>query len=138
MNVTRFILACAALIFSAGCASLERPAPQPTVLFSVHSFTPVYKSVERPWDIGLLYNRDDRLTRHFHDHLAPPGDLTIGDNEPYAVSDQTDYTIPVHGEQRGLPHSLFEIRNDHIAHEAGQAEWAALLTRVLGKVAERL
>ena len=57
--------------------------------------------------------------------------LIVGDNEPYQVSDTTDYTIPTHGERRGLPHALIEIRQDLIADEAGQRAWADRLTRLL-------
>ena len=59
------------------------------------------------------------------------GDLVVGDNEPYRVGDLTDYTIPVHGERRGLPHVEMEIRQDLIAEEAGQRSWAARLARIL-------
>jgi predicted N-formylglutamate amidohydrolase len=55
----------------------------------------------------------------------------IGENEPYAVGDLTDYTIPVHGEGRGLPHVEIEIRQDLIAEPAGQALWAERLARLL-------
>ena len=55
----------------------------------------------------------------------------IGDNEPYAVSDATDYTIPVHGEKRGLLHVGIELRQDLIATAAGQDEWAERLARAL-------
>ena len=55
----------------------------------------------------------------------------VGENEPYAVSDLTDYTIPVHGEQRGLPHVEIEIRQDLIAEPAGQRAWAERLARLL-------
>jgi predicted N-formylglutamate amidohydrolase len=51
----------------------------------------------------------------------------MGNNEPYAISDETDYTIPVHGERRGIPHIEFEIRQDLIATEKGQREWAGHL-----------
>jgi predicted N-formylglutamate amidohydrolase len=64
--------------------------------------------------------------------------MTFTFNEPYEVEDFGDYTIPVHGEQRGLPHSLLEIRNDHISDEAGQREWTDVLTRVLQRVGRRL
>ena len=57
--------------------------------------------------------------------------LIVGDNEPYHVSDTTDFTIPVHGERHGLPHALIEIRQDLIADESGQQQWAALLARLL-------
>jgi predicted N-formylglutamate amidohydrolase len=65
------------------------------------------------------------------DLLRREGDLSVGDNEPYAVGDLSDYTVPVHGEQRGLPHVEIEIRQDLIADAAGQARWAARLARLL-------
>ncbi len=112
-----------------------------TALIALHSFTPRLEArpAPRPWHLGILFNRDASLSEHVHNVMdEEAGHLTFAFNEPYMVEDHGDYTIPVHGEQRGLPHSLFEIRNDHIADEAGQADWAALLTRVLNKVAERL
>ena len=84
------------------------------VLVSVHSFTPVFTDVARPWHIGMLYNRDPRLARALLDLIRAEGRLVVGDNEPYSVSDGTDYSIPVHGEQRGLPHVEIEVRQDLI------------------------
>ena len=92
----------------------------PTVLVSLHSFTPVYAGVARPWHIGTLYHRDTRLPPLLLKLLRAEADLVVGDNEPYAVSDQTDYTIPVHGEARGLMNSGIEIRQDLIADQSGQ------------------
>nr|HEV8011635.1 N-formylglutamate amidohydrolase [Bradyrhizobium sp.] len=66
--------------------------------------------------------------------LRGEAELVVGDNEPYAVSDETDYTIPVHGEARGLMNSGIEIRQDLIAGPAGQGEWAERLTRILGEI----
>ena len=65
------------------------------------------------------------------------GDLVVGDNEPYRVSDLTDYTIPVHGERRDLPHVELEIRQDLIAEEAGQRAWATRLARILPEALKR-
>jgi predicted N-formylglutamate amidohydrolase len=104
---------------------------QATVLISMHSFTPVFKSIGRQWHVGVLYNRDPGYARILLDLLEREGDLVVGDNEPYRVGDLTDYTIPVHGERRGLPHVEIEIRQDLIADEAGQRAWAARLARVL-------
>src|SRR6201990_2774196 len=70
----------------------------PTVLVSLHSFTPVYAGIARPWHIGTLYHRDTALAPRLLKHLRGEADLVVGDNEPYAVGDETDYTIPVHGE----------------------------------------
>jgi len=97
----------------------------------MHSFTPVFKGVRRQVEVGILYNRDARLPHILLDLLDAEGDLAVGENEPYAVGDLTDYTVPVHAERRGLAHVEIEIRQDLIADEAGQAEWAARLARLL-------
>jgi predicted N-formylglutamate amidohydrolase len=106
----------------------------PTVLVALHSFTPVYAGSARPWHIGTLYHRDTRLPPLLLQLLRAEGDLVVGDNEPYAVSDQTDYTIPVHGEARGLMNSGIEIRQDLIADQAAEKQWAERLARVFGEV----
>jgi predicted N-formylglutamate amidohydrolase len=111
---------------------------QPIVLVALHSFTPVYAGIARPWHIGTLYHRDRTLPPLLLKHLRAEGDLVVGDNEPYAVSDQTDYTIPVHGEMRGLINSGIEIRQDLIDDQAGQKQWADRLARILGEIAETL
>lgn len=110
----------------------------PTILVSLHSFTPVYAGIARPWHIGTLYHRDDRLPHLLRDKLRLEGDLVVGDNEPYAVSDTTDYTIPVHGERRGLMHTGIEIRQDLIGDQSGQHQWAERLARILREIEEEL
>jgi predicted N-formylglutamate amidohydrolase len=106
----------------------------PTVLVSLHSFTPAYKGIARPWHIGTLYHRDTRLPPLLLKCLRSEPDLVVGDNEPYAVSDETDYTIPVHGEARGLMNTGIEIRQDLIADQAGQRQWADRLARIFGEI----
>src|ERR1700716_2176861 len=106
----------------------------PTVLVSLHSFTPVYAGIARPWHIGTLYHRDMRLPPLLLKLLRAEPGLVVGDNEPYAVSDATDYTIPVHGEARGLMNSGIEIRLDLIAEPAGQAQWAERLARIFREI----
>jgi predicted N-formylglutamate amidohydrolase len=107
---------------------------RPTVLVALHSFTPVYAGIARPWHIGTLYHRDTRLPPLLLKLLRSEPELVVGDNEPYAVSDETDYTIPVHGEARGLMNSGIEIRQDLIADPAGQTLWADRLARILGEI----
>ncbi|HMU89202.1 MAG: N-formylglutamate amidohydrolase [Pseudomonadales bacterium] len=102
-----------------------------TILVALHSFTPCYLGVQRPWQIGLLYHRDPRLGRRLIELLRQEPGLTVGDNQPYFISDGSDYGIPVHGEQRGIVHVEIEIRQDLLADAAGQAHWAALLARLL-------
>ncbi|MEA2941485.1 MAG: hypothetical protein QOD09_2014 [Bradyrhizobium sp.] len=106
----------------------------PTVLVSLHSFTPVYAGIARPWHIGTLYHRDTHLPPLLLRLFRAEADLVVGDNEPYAVSDETDYTIPIHGEARGLMNSGIEIRQDLIADQAGQTQWAARLARIFAEV----
>jgi predicted N-formylglutamate amidohydrolase len=115
----------------------------PTVLVSLHSFTPVYAGIVRPWHIGTLYHRDTNLPPRLLKLLRAETDLVVGDNEPYAVSDETDYTIPVHGEARGLMNSGIEIRQDLISDSAGEKSWADRLARIFAEIepmlrAERL
>jgi predicted N-formylglutamate amidohydrolase len=109
----------------------RRAQQRHTMLISVHSFTPTFHGVPRPWHAGVLYNRDARLATELLQRLRTEHRLVIGDNEPYAVGDNTDYTIPVHGEQRGLLHVGIELRQDLVATAAGQSEWAERLARAL-------
>jgi predicted N-formylglutamate amidohydrolase len=102
-----------------------------TLLVAMHSFTPVYKGEKRPWHAGVLYNRDSRFAAFVLRLLREEDKLVVGDNEPYTVSDGTDYTIPVHGERRGLPHTAIEIRHDLIEDAAGQRMWAERMCRIL-------
>jgi predicted N-formylglutamate amidohydrolase len=117
---------------------LDARAGRPTVLVAMHSFTPVFKGVARPWHVGVLYNRHTALPRILLDLLRGEGDLVVGDNEPYFISDLTDYTVPVHGERRGLPHVEIEIRQDLISDENGQRAWADRLARLFPEAYRRL
>ncbi len=109
----------------------RRKAGRAAALISLHSFTPVFKGVARPWHAAVLYNRDPRFAHRLMALLNAEKEFTVGDNAPYTVSDATDYTIPVHAERRGLHHVLIEIRQDLIADESGQREWALRLARLL-------
>jgi predicted N-formylglutamate amidohydrolase len=112
----------------------RREAGMPTVLVSLHSFTPVYAGIARPWHIGTLYHRDTHLPPLLLKALHAEGDLVVGDNEPYAVNDETDYTIPVHAEARGLINTGIEIRQDLIGDPAGEKSWADRLARILSEI----
>ncbi|HVJ36526.1 MAG TPA: N-formylglutamate amidohydrolase [Stenotrophomonas sp.] len=108
---------------------------RPTLLVAMHSFTPAMAGVARPWHAGVLYHRDTRLAHALRDALQAQGDLVVGDNQPYAVSDSSDYAVPVYGEGRGLLHVELEIRQDLIADEGGQLLWAQRLARLLPPLA---
>ncbi|MGL6208525.1 MAG: N-formylglutamate amidohydrolase [Paracoccaceae bacterium] len=108
-----------------------------TVIVALHSFTPCLKGrPPRPWQVGVLYSHlDDRLSRPLIAALEAEGDLCVGDNEPYAGHLPGD-AIDKHALQAGRLNTLIELRNDLIADEAGQRDWARrlapLLERALG------
>jgi predicted N-formylglutamate amidohydrolase len=116
----------------------RRLAGRAAALIAMHSFTPVFFGVTRPWHAGVLYNRDPRFAQFLMELLKREQRLVVGDNEPYSVNDASDYTIPVHGERRGLHHVLIEIRQDLINNVQGQRAWAALLARLLPQAYQRL
>jgi predicted N-formylglutamate amidohydrolase len=100
--------------------------------------TNIFKGVRREMHAAILYNRDRRFAGLVLDSLRRETDLVIADNEPYFVSDATDYTIPQHGEARGLPHVEIEIRQDLLLDEAGQTAWAQRITQALRNAEQAL
>ncbi|MGU3540963.1 N-formylglutamate amidohydrolase [Methylobacterium sp. A54F] len=106
-------------------------AGRPPMILTMHSFTPYWRGIARPWQVGILYDRDDRMSAPLIAGLrADPAGLTVGDNEPYGGGLPGD-TIDRHATARGLPNALVEIRQDLIAGEDGQAEWAERFARLL-------
>ncbi|MCS0503844.1 N-formylglutamate amidohydrolase [Ancylobacter mangrovi] len=99
-------------------------------ILSVHSFTPVWRGVPRPWHVALLWDADPRFTAPLLEALRAPGDLIVGDNEPYDGALRND-CLYRHGTSRGLAHTLIEIRQDLIGDEAGQQAWADRLAGLL-------
>jgi predicted N-formylglutamate amidohydrolase len=122
----------------AGLIDQRIAAGRRTLLVAMHSFTPAFKGVVRRVEVGVLYHRETPLSRLMLDLLRGEGDLVVGANEPYAITDDSDYTIPVHGEARGLDHVEIEIRQDLLADPAGQAAWARRMARLLAEADRRL
>lgn len=116
----------------------RRAASRPSILVALHSFTPVYMGDVRRWHAGVLYGRDPTLATLVLEGLRGDPALVVGENEPYSVSDSTDYTIVVHGEQRGIPHVELEIRQDLLASAADVARWAERLVLILEAAIPRL
>lgn len=110
-------------------------AGRATVLVALHSFTPVYRGESRPWHIGVMYGRDAALGQAILRLLGRDERLVVGDNEPYALDEQVDYTLPTHGQGRGIPHVGLEIRQDLIADAGGQKNWAGRLASLLRQAA---
>jgi len=101
-------------------------APMPPAIVSIHSFTPTMSGFQRPWQIGVLWNEDRRISDALMAALAAQG-VAVGDNQPYSARDPHGYTLPAHAERRDLPHVLIEIRQDLIHEPAGAEAWATLL-----------
>jgi predicted N-formylglutamate amidohydrolase len=109
-----------------------------TIVVGVHSFTPVFLGVARPWPVGVLYGRAERFGRALIERLGAElgPDAPVGDNEPYRIEpEEHDYTVPVHGDARGLDAALLELRQDVIASAAEAEAWAARLAPVFADVA---
>jgi predicted N-formylglutamate amidohydrolase len=106
-------------------------AGRPTILVAQHSMTNVFKGNARAMHAAVLYNRDRRFAGLVLDSLRRENGLVVADNEPYFVTDETDYSIPHHGEARGLPHVEIEILQDLLLDAAGQTDWALRITRAL-------
>ncbi|MEO1016647.1 MAG: N-formylglutamate amidohydrolase [Pseudomonadota bacterium] len=102
-------------------------------LVAIHSFTPQMRDgATRPMEVGLLVRQDPALAIALREEiLTKDSALEVVFNAPYRVDDDSDYTIPVHGEARLLPHVLIEIRNDLIANAAGAEHWADLMADAL-------
>jgi len=110
----------------------RRHAGQETILVCMHSFTPVYLGVARPWPIGLIHGVDTAYTTALYDALKAVDDsLNVGWNEPYAALNGVTLTLEKHGDGRGLAATMIEIRNDEILDPAGVSLWADRLGRCL-------
>jgi predicted N-formylglutamate amidohydrolase len=109
---------------------------QKSLIVSVHSFTPSLYGKDRPWHFGVMYGRDPLLARALIAALSQVPGLVVGDNEPYRVSDGTDYGVPVYAERAGRPGVLLELRNDLVRTDEGVARMAALLGQALDEAIE--
>jgi predicted N-formylglutamate amidohydrolase len=128
LSHTPFHAAIDAILVARERAGLE------TWLVSIHSYTPVYKGVARPWHIGIVHDSDQRISRPLLTALRAEAGLVVGDNEPYAPGDRVYYTLERHARTRGWPCAMIEIRNDEIGEEAGQTLWAERLARLLSAI----
>lgn len=107
-----------------------RTTDQAPMVFSIHSFTPHLDGVERYWDIGVLWNRDPRLSTPLISSLRTHEALHVGDNEPYSGRDLA-YTLDVHGTSAGLANCAVEIRQDNLMDDTSAGRWAGLLADAL-------
>lgn len=100
---------------------------QTPVILSLHSFTPTFRGFQRPWQIGVLWDQDQRISKPLIDRLSQLPDICVGDNEPYHARHPLGFTMDVHCERNGYPHILLELRQDLIDDGEGAAHWADLI-----------
>ncbi|MBE8191120.1 MAG: N-formylglutamate amidohydrolase [Alphaproteobacteria bacterium] len=105
-------------------------AEQIPILLSIHSFTPHWRGQSRIWDMGLLWDKDERVAQHIATHIPNRDDLCIGNNQPYTGQLYEDCMYR-HGTRRGLPHSLIELRQDEVATAQAQSLWGQRLAQAV-------
>ena len=101
---------------------------------SIHSCTPVFDRVVRPWHVGVLWDQDPRIAEPLLRALDAADDVCVGDNEPYSGRHPHDFTVDFHAEPLGLPHVGIEVRQDLIGKSDGVRQWGALLGDALAGV----
>ncbi|MBV2143358.1 N-formylglutamate amidohydrolase [Falsochrobactrum sp. TDYN1] len=111
---------------------------QPSWIVTIHSFTPVYHGTSRPWQIGIIHDRDDRIARPLIAGLKRDPALNVGVNEPYSPADRVYYTLERHARPHNSPCVMIEIRNDEITNAQTQEGWAARLAAIFTDIAGTL
>jgi predicted N-formylglutamate amidohydrolase len=111
---------------------------RPALILSIHSFTPrlEHGGSDRPWEVGVLYNRDARAARAAIDFFRSEG-LVTGDNEPYSGR-LLSATLNRHAESNGIPSAAIEVRNDLIRDAAGVERWSRTLARLANSLRNSL
>lgn len=115
---------------------LRKAGPLPAFI-SIHSFTPVLNGESRSWEMGVLWDKDEKMREIFLEGLRGAG-YKVGDNEPYSGKAPQDFTIDHHAEELGLPHIGIEIRQDLIDDDAGVAEISEVMHSIIASVPEQL
>ncbi len=113
--------------------SLKSTHQRPVIL-SIHSFTPTLNGFQRPWDFGVLWDRDEFLARQLIDNLSKIPDRVVGDNQPYHANDPRGYAQVEHAEGRNVELALLEIRQDLITDPAGQRLVAEQIYQALSSI----
>ncbi len=111
-------------------ASVASATGRAPLVISIHSFTPFWKGVARPWHAAILWDNDPRAALSLIAALEKPGDILVGNNEPYDGALRGD-TLYRHCMASGIPHALIEIRQDLIGDRPGVAAWSTRLKPLL-------
>ena len=116
-------------------AHLDARLGRATAVVGIHSFTPVFKTASRPWRAGVSFGRAEAFGEELACAIGARSGALVGRNEPYRVSLEEDYTVPVHGDSRRLPSALIEVRQDLVSDVFGIERWSRRLAAVLASVA---
>ena len=107
-------------------AAFRRAGIVPAVI-AIHSFTPRMNGEDRPWQVGVLWRGDRRLSAPVLAALEARGDLLVGDNQPYSGLREFGFTVQFHAQRTRLPHIMYEIRQDEIATSEGAVRYARIV-----------
>ncbi|HHV69589.1 MULTISPECIES: N-formylglutamate amidohydrolase [Brucella] len=110
----------------------------PSWIVTIHSFTPIYRDVPRPWQIGIIHDEDDRIGKPLIEALRKDDTLHVGVNEPYSPADRVYYTLERHARPRNAPCVMIELRNNEIADGSAQTAWAEKLATILEDIAKAI
>lgn len=102
---------------------LQARTHRTTLLLSIHSFTPSLEGQERPWPIGVCYEKNSEMSKRWWVALQAQLSAAVGDNEPYSVELEVDYTLPKHGTKHGVSAVMLEIRQDEITGQVAAQSW---------------
>ena len=105
--------------------------PEPPVLITVHSFTPVYFGKFRQVEVGVIHHKDDSLAKAIVRTGAAVSHLKFAVNEPYSQADGVAHTLEAHGTANGLINAMIEVRNDLIETPEQQKEIAEMLGGII-------
>ncbi|NJD30308.1 MAG: N-formylglutamate amidohydrolase [Gammaproteobacteria bacterium] len=104
------------------------------LVVSVHTFTPQMGGEQRPWHVGVLWDKDPESAARMLAGLRAIDGLVVGENQPYSGKHPANYTIDHHVEPAGLPHVCIEVRQDQLESPAGVERWVRILSRLIGEV----
>jgi predicted N-formylglutamate amidohydrolase len=116
-------------------AHLDARLGQPTAVFGIHTFTPVFHHAARPWHAGVLFGRAEEFGLELASAIQSRCGGVVGRNEPYRIDTEEDYTVPVHGDARGLSAALIEVRQDLVTDIFNIERWSRMLAGALASVA---
>jgi predicted N-formylglutamate amidohydrolase len=119
---------------NAVAAHLDARLGQPTAVVGVHTFTPVFHNTSRRWHAGVLFSRAEEFGLELALAIETRCGGVVGRNEPYRIEIDEDYTVPVHGDARGLAAALIEVRQDLVTDVFNIERWSRLLARALASV----